>query len=529
MRTALLTLLCWLACSGVAAAQEPVCRGQLAPPTAEQLEAANLQYWIDQRKSMGFRHDAAYVRELAKEGLFEYDVGDFPVTRRENEYLKLRDRLTLGAKGNRYLREHRDVDGGVSVEDDWPREPYLLVRFTRDVRRHLAALKRVAATPDNLRAKRVRYSERSLARLQDRVSDDWKRLDRAGYHMQGVSSDTDSGKVEVELVTKHSNAQAYFSKRYGPRVKVIVTGADETTLECAKAVQYEIAPDGLSLKVVYESGGGAKFERADVAETADGISIGIVERVSTGFRTADLVITSTTVPLVAPLAARPVIDAATGKRLIQVGPFPGDPPCPVAPELTPLEEAVAQRADQGLNADPAYTQRLLDRNQLVTAAEQRWLDRKYRLHDSDPRVDRYLRRHRDAFGGVSIEGTYPEAPYLLYRFTRDRARHERAIERLTRFKGRVRTRTVQFTVEALGEVEERISADVRAADGFLDGYGRAGFYVRHVGAGDQVVSVNVFTARPDAAAWFGARYGPAVRVEVEGDRFECASQPFGER
>ena len=35
--------------------------------------------------------------------------------------------------------------------------------------------------------------------------------------------------------------------------------------------------------------------------------------------------------------------------------------------------------------------------------------------------------------------------------------------------------------------------------------------------------MNVRTPRTDAAAYFAARYGPLVAVEVVGDRFECRS------
>ena len=48
----------------------------------------------------------------------------FPVTPCENRYLRLRDRLRLGPRVDRYLRRHPGLSGGVSIEDDWPREPY---------------------------------------------------------------------------------------------------------------------------------------------------------------------------------------------------------------------------------------------------------------------------------------------------------------------------------------------------------------------------------------------------------------------
>lgn len=66
---------------------------------------------------------------------------------REKAHLRFRNRLDLGSAARRYLRDHEDLDGGLSVEDDWPRGPYLLQRLTRDRARHTAALKRLVRFP----------------------------------------------------------------------------------------------------------------------------------------------------------------------------------------------------------------------------------------------------------------------------------------------------------------------------------------------------------------------------------------------
>ncbi|MDA0183454.1 hypothetical protein OJ997_24305 [Solirubrobacter phytolaccae] len=529
MRTVLLAFALWLTLSATAAAQAPVCRGQNAPPppiSEEQRELEQLKSWAASRAEFGFRHDLEYVRKLYEQGTWEYDVSYFPATDRENEYLKLRDRLTLGAKGDRYVREHREVYGGLSVEDGWPRDPYLRVRFTRDVQHHLAALKQVAAMPKHLRAKRVRFSERALRRVQSRVDDDWKALDKAGFHLQSTSSDTDRGVVKVELVTKRKDTKAYFAKRYDSRVKPIVRGTEETVLGCHTSTSFSIAPDGLSITVTYESGGGAQFEKTEVVQNPDRVVVGVVERSSTGPRTADLVIKTAKVPLSAPLGDRAVIDAGSTQRLIQAGPSPGDPPCVEPPEPTELQQAVEDRAREGFNADPAYTQQLLDQGRRVTAAEQRWLDRKDRLEDSDPRVDKYVNQHADAFGSYTIEGKFPAAPYIVYGTTKDHALHDRALKRLTRFKGQLQTRPVQFTFAQLAALERQIRADAQVGSGFLDGYGRAGFFLQDIRVEGQSALVRVWTTRPDAATWLTARYGPAVSVEVVGERFECATRAF---
>ncbi len=46
------------------------------------------------------------------------------------------------------------------MKDNWPHEPYLLLHLKRDVAEHLAAIKKLARFPRNLRAERVKYSDR---------------------------------------------------------------------------------------------------------------------------------------------------------------------------------------------------------------------------------------------------------------------------------------------------------------------------------------------------------------------------------
>jgi hypothetical protein len=119
---------------------------------------------------------------------------------------------------------------------------------------------------------------------------------------------------------------------------------------------------------------------------------------------------------------------------------------------------------------------------------------------------------------------FPQPRSIVYRFTRDAARHEAAIKRLVSHPDRVRTATVAYTLRQLQALADQVRRDLFALHGFLDGYGDAGFLVRRVEveAADGVVDVEVVSARADAAAYFAARYGPLVRVAVAGDRHECS-------
>lgn len=59
------------------------------------------------------------------------DFERFPATPREQRYVELRDRLDLGGRARRYLSRRPGIDGGTSIEDDVPRDPYLLVGLSR--------------------------------------------------------------------------------------------------------------------------------------------------------------------------------------------------------------------------------------------------------------------------------------------------------------------------------------------------------------------------------------------------------------
>jgi hypothetical protein len=521
-----LTVGVFLLLAAPAGAQERICHGQLAPPpppTKAEQELARLKDFARRRAQFGFRDDIPYVRELVQRGVWEYDVGYIPVTPRENRYLKLRDQLELGARAERYLRVHRDLDGGVIVRDDWPRDPYLEVRFTKDVRRNFAALKRLARDPDHMKARRARYSLRELARLGDRIYGDRKPLEKAGFHLAS-SAVAFEGYVELDVITRRTDARAYFRKRYGAgALKVTVHIGDVYSLSCAAASSYEIAPDGLALTVRWASGGGAKPIRIEVTEFADHVEVGAVERVYNGPREDDATVLSFAGALSAPLGGRPVIDAANGLRLLQRGAGPGEPPCPMKPEPTRLERAIEVRRMRGLPTDPAYVQRQLDSGRFTSKAEDRWTERVASLFD-DERLDAYLRKHADDFAGSQPLAVYPDAPRVVFRFTRGLPGHLEALRKLTKHPEAVSVEPAAYPIAQLRALDDAIEAELEAGRGFLDAFGDAGFYVTSLYVDDaaDVVAVGVATPRSDAAAYLAARFGAAVRVEVAGDRYECA-------
>ena len=129
----------------------------------------------------------------------------------------------------------------------------------------------------------------------------------------------------VDLATRRTDAQAYFAQRYGRRVKPIVRAKDPTVVECATAVTFERSPDPHTVTIGYDSGGGATFERLELTETADHVEVGVVERASSGPRTADYERGRTTITLATPLGDRPVIDAQERAARPADRPDPGRP------------------------------------------------------------------------------------------------------------------------------------------------------------------------------------------------------------
>jgi hypothetical protein len=520
VRRALLIAVLTLVAVPASAAAQQVCK----VPGPEARGENRILEQIRQRERYGFRADRAYVESLQASGVVYRSLGDLRVTPEEARYLDRRRALRLGAPATRYLRRHERVSAWWDVRDDWPRGAYVAVFIADDPARHRAAIKRLAASPRFTRVVRVRYSDRELERVRDRIDRDEARLRRAGFTAAYSETEAGTDRVDVTVITRRTDAAAYFKRRYGPMVRTIVIARSRSLEGCVDVDRFEIAPDGLTLTLSWSNAGPP--ERFEVSERADRVVIGVVERVRVdeGFGEES---GSGEVKLGAPLGDRAVYDANDGSRMLQSGPSPGAPPCPAPREqLTPIEQAVLERERYGMNTDPAYVQSLLDDDRTYTEHERRWLKSVGRL-DREQDVDDYVWHWSEDWGGTTVVARYPERPYLVVRLLRRVAFHAQRIRRLSKDDVRIVRSTVQR--DFFYELPQNIGDDAGRSDGFLDGYGRNGFYVAGAEGdeSEQVVDVKVITARTDAASWFARVYGPLVRVEVIGDRFECRGSYSG--
>lgn len=238
---------------------------------------------------------------------------DFPVTAREARYFADRDivereagpveRLAVGARG---------LNGGVSIEDDYPRGAYVLVRVTRRVAP--ARLRSFHRRARRLRLRRVELSERALERLQHRIERDSKFQEAAGIAFQSSGTDIDRNQAEFEFSSDRPDAEALLRARYGPNV--FVRRLPAWTPGCNDPDGYRLELDGRTLTVFWGTSGSARNHRLEVREIDDRVLIGAVSDLPPSYH-LDLQGHSASVALSAPLAQRRVISIVTRKPMRQ--------------------------------------------------------------------------------------------------------------------------------------------------------------------------------------------------------------------
>jgi hypothetical protein len=289
----------------LAALLAPVCHGQLVPPTPVEQAMAY-------RRLFGLPSQRAYVRRVQRSDARRDDQG-FAFTRREWRYWRKRERIQDSAsRVDGYVDRRPGLEGGVSIEDDWPKGPYLLVRVTRDPERHQAALRRIY--PHRLRTIAVQYSGAELLALQDRISDELDALEAEGFDIFSFGVDIEANRVVVQMVSARADHQASFQARYGPAVATFATPED-TRLDCARMDDVRVSSTGRSLVLLWTYSSGEALETVELTEHPNRVEVGIVQRVPFFGGPDDALRGRTRVQLSQPLGDRRVIDAATGREL----------------------------------------------------------------------------------------------------------------------------------------------------------------------------------------------------------------------
>jgi hypothetical protein len=271
-----------------------------------------------ERARCGLPHDEADLdrraRRVRRHGRTTWEV---PLTRAERAYVRARDRLwTLIDAVDDYARSQAAADyGGAGIGDDWPRAPFVEVRFTRDVAEYVAAIRSHTGAGDVVRGRQVARSEHDLERLREHVEADVARLRGEQLHVRAVDIDQDANVVRVDLWSPRPDASHALSSRYGDGLQARVAGPLEFEEACHDVNAYRASASGRVLHIQWGGSGLLRLARVEVHESDRRVLVGVVVERPVGFLTADLRMHEERVHLQHPLDHRSVVDAATGKRL----------------------------------------------------------------------------------------------------------------------------------------------------------------------------------------------------------------------
>jgi hypothetical protein len=318
-RGALLLVLAVVLVAGLGPARAPArigdarCDGRTPSPAAELVLLAQ-----SVRRGLGLPASRPHVpaversRRARRRGAALDTVA---LTAPEARYVRARHAVQrVEGRARAYLRAHAAREyGGVSTEGRFPGRPFLAARLTRpraSVARGLAAL-----LPERVRVVRVRHMLHALGRVRERVEGDTAVLAKAGIEFTGDGLDVRRNQIVVEVITGRADVRALFGRRYGDAVHVDVIAKHPTRLACVPVDAYTPAADGRTLQVRWSSGSTSAPVRTFVAETPTAVRVGAIERVPNGPTAGVGVGRTATVALAAPLGARTVLDAETGRRL----------------------------------------------------------------------------------------------------------------------------------------------------------------------------------------------------------------------
>jgi hypothetical protein len=200
------------------------------------------------------------------------------------------------------------LSGGISLEDDYPRGAYVLLRVTRPLTpREGRTLHRAAR---RLRIRHVRHSEEFLENRQDAI--DFTRARKEGVVIWGAEVDNDRSAVDVTYSSDRVDAEAVLRRLY--RGPLLFTRVPASTPGCSDPTSYRLDADGRTLHLRWGTSGSATNHRVEVKELPDRILVGGVDDFPP-IITLDLVYREATVTLAASLGTRSVLSAETHKTV----------------------------------------------------------------------------------------------------------------------------------------------------------------------------------------------------------------------
>jgi hypothetical protein len=182
---------------------------------------------IARRRSMGLRADIAWVTAVAADPRARVFLLDIPLLPEEEAELRARQAALDEVAG--WVRVHGlsnpDVYGGVYIE---PARRVVVALFTRDPEGHRQAIFRRLGRVGPLEVRQVRYTERELRALAERISADWEWSRTVQAAMQGVGVLTSENLVLVSISSTNPRAPAAIVAHFGIPPDMIRVESDGT-------------------------------------------------------------------------------------------------------------------------------------------------------------------------------------------------------------------------------------------------------------------------------------------------------------
>ena len=497
-----------------------VCHGQLAPLTPEQQRAGRAR---GLRRRSGRASGSAATSRTSRADPARR-VG---VRRRLHPGHAGREPLPAAARPARarppgvplLAPRAATSSGGISVEDDWPREPYLLVRLTRDRRCTSPGCKRLARFPDNLRTVEVALQRAAAAPPGQPDRRDRRELTAAGFELAAGAPDIDTNTASVELITARTDHAEYFRNRYGPVTTEVVADRAGPGSRAPTARLYEYRETAAACVLHWSTGSSSQARNGSssrASRSRRGRDRGArPERNRDGRPDSH----SSRVTLGAPLGDRPVIDAATGRRAPAARAQPRRAAVPArAPAVERSTSSSTARRELGLphgrasragcsiagTSSPRPSSaisrprgaRVRRTGRALPRAPSRRARRLRRSSTASPRAVLLMRASRavcDSTGEPQAAATY----------------------------GRLRVIRSELSSEAgaANRIEPRI--DEAGEHGFLDGYGDAGILVARHRARGRPRHGRRRTPRDDYAATTSSSATAPRSRRWRRDRYEC--------
>lgn len=198
----------------------------LGPPTMQERRA--IRPALRFRRDFGLNRSRLLVRRLLRDRspAVRRSAGEWgtPLTALERRDLAFRTRVQNATYPvRRYVdRCAREVNGGTHLDQSAPQGIRVVVSVVADRQRHLEALRARYRLRGLLRVRSVRFTERQLRSLMDRITADLDELDRTGVEVRSVSLYIARNRVEVTLDDPSSRARRLLRRRYGPALRVAV-------------------------------------------------------------------------------------------------------------------------------------------------------------------------------------------------------------------------------------------------------------------------------------------------------------------